>query len=154
MNAPRVPSPPRRDALPTPPAGAADVAWALGVFAELVAEFGPLMHLRLGGPALAEALGPLPAHVAPETVEQAIEQRFREHIGKLVNWEFLDQFERTLKAFCAQPYVDESHQVAARAALALTPRPERLPVDERDVPALYPIFRAQLRTAWQLPPED
>ena len=153
MNAPRVPGP-GRDALPTPHAGAADVAWALGVFAELVAEYGPLMHLRLDGPGLARALEPLPEGATPEAVEQAIDQRFREHIGTLVTWEFLDTFDSTLRAFCGLPYVDESHQVAARTALALTPRPERLPVDERDVPALYPIFRAQLRTAWQLAPED
>lgn len=154
MNAPRVPGHLEQTALPTPQAGAADVAWALEIFAELVAEFGPLMHLRLDGPNLAEALGPRPANIGPEALEQAIEQRFRTHIGTLVTRSFLDRFDSTLRAFCAQPYVDESHQVAARTALALTPRPMRLPVDERDVPALYPIFRAQLRHAWQLPPED
>ncbi len=128
---------------PTSPK-AQDLVAALELFAELVGPFGPLLALRFDGAVFSACTHKL----ARPADEDAIERCFDRHAATLATSAFLAHFHKVLAHFCQMDWVDDDHKDAARLARALTPQTT---LDAKnpgqDVPALYPIFRAQVLAA-------
>lgn len=114
----------------------------LVTLAELLADDGPLAYLRFNPDALKARLKA--AVPAAQSLEDALDSAYAQHIVALAPLPFVQAFVHALDGLAQLPYAPQEHRQAAAAAAAMTPA-QGLDPSARgaDAPALYVLFCVQ-----------